>query len=51
MQAQNKKFKYLFGNVPPVSALNFARLAVMKHFGWKRVAIIQENRAASCKVR
>ena len=32
----------LFSNVPSTTSFNFARIAVIKHFGWKRVAILQE---------
>ncbi|XP_028407401.1 gamma-aminobutyric acid type B receptor subunit 2-like isoform X2 [Dendronephthya gigantea] len=32
----------LFTNVPSTSFFNYARLAVLKYFGWKRVAILQE---------
>ena len=32
----------LFTNTPSTASFNYARLAVMEHFGWKRVAILQE---------
>ena len=38
----NRYYGKLYSNVPTTASFNYARIAVMKRFKWKRVAILQE---------
>ncbi|CAB4034323.1 Hypothetical predicted protein, partial [Paramuricea clavata] len=43
VELQNDQYYgMLFSNVPSTASFNYARLAVIDYFGWKRVAMLQE---------
>lgn len=41
--SDKEKYPLFFRTIPPDKAQNQGRLAILKHFGWKKVAIITES--------